>query len=236
VTSLRRDIHSAFEVITPPIGGMPERVVRTVLAEQKGRLRKEKMVFRLRVSLALVAAALVIAIGVAAVLEWNALHTSNVSPAGGVHLTSLQELEARPFTIPSMALGDPCTQGPFDNHGRYGSGPAYGIGASPTSTSWGQFWDLHFAISNQVTGLVLIRGRDLKTQQDVLWRGSQAAGPLGDPNQPDLHKEVVYDMGSKAGAGETLFPITSALKAGHGDCVGMQIDGSSFTEKFRGGA
>lgn len=234
--SLRRDIHSAFEVITPPPGGMPERVVQTVLAEKNGRLRKERMVYRLRFSLALVAAVLLVAVAVAAIMTWNSIHTANVSPAGGVHLSSLQELEARPFSVPAMRMSDPCVEGPFDNNGRYGNGPAYGYGSSPTSTSWGQFWQLRVAISNQVTGLVLIRGRDLKTQQKVLWRGEKAAGPVGDPTQPDLRTEVVYDMGSRASAGETLFPITSALKAGHSDCVGMQIDGSSFTETFRGGA
>ena len=82
MNNLRRDIHSAFEVIEPSLGGMPERVVQTVLAEKNGRLRKEKMVYRLRISLALVAAVLVVAVGAAAVITWNSLHNSNTSPAG----------------------------------------------------------------------------------------------------------------------------------------------------------
>src|SRR5207248_9652894 len=84
--SLRRDVHSAFDQITPSMGGLPERVVQTVLSEGATRRRREKMLFRIRAPLSLVAVFLLIAL-VAAVFiggrlieDWNAVH--NGSPAG----------------------------------------------------------------------------------------------------------------------------------------------------------
>ena len=53
--SLRRDVHSAFDQITPSMGGLPERVVQTVLSEGATRRRREKMLFRFRAPLSLVA-------------------------------------------------------------------------------------------------------------------------------------------------------------------------------------
>ena len=238
--SLRRDIHTAFDVITPPLGGVPERVVQTVLAENKGRRRNKGMFFGTRVSLPLVALFVFVVLAAALfgggrlIQAWNTSH--NTTPAGQVHLTTVQQLEARPLVLPQMKESDACAEGPFDDKGRYGKGPVYGVGANPSSDSWAETWNIAFVVSRQVTGPVLIRGRDLKTQQSILWSGSNAYGPLGDSSRADLHTEMLITMGSTAGAGELRFPITSALKAGHSDCVGVQIDGSGFSEHFTGGA
>jgi hypothetical protein len=98
LNNLRRDIHSAFEVIEPPLGGMPERVVQTVLADMR-RQRKERMTYPLRISLALVAAVLLVAVGAAAVMTWNSLH-GQVSPAGDTYGSQIALLEARPLHLP----------------------------------------------------------------------------------------------------------------------------------------
>src|SRR5437868_14322112 len=68
------------------MAGLSERVVQTVLDEGATRRRREKMLFRIRAPLSLVAAFLLIAlvaavfIGGRLIQDWNALH--NGSPAG----------------------------------------------------------------------------------------------------------------------------------------------------------
>lgn len=85
--SLRREIHSAFDVITPPLGGMPERVVETVLADKRRR-RKEGIMFRVRAPLSLAAVFIVVALIAAALIggrviaDWAGF---NATPAGQPH-------------------------------------------------------------------------------------------------------------------------------------------------------
>src|SRR5260370_20735450 len=100
--SLRRDIHGAFETITPPLGGMPERVVQTVLADNTGRRRKGRMFIRARVPLSLVAMIAIIAVVVAVLVggrllhDWNLFHRT--SPAGEQYQSQLAHLQAQ--TLP----------------------------------------------------------------------------------------------------------------------------------------
>lgn len=243
MTSLRRDVHSAFEAITPPLGGMPERVVQTVLAERNGRLRKERMVFRLRVSLALVAAVLIAAVGVAAVMEWSSLH-NNVSQAG-VGLTSVQQLEARSLKLPTARSANACP----DNAGtntlgyQFGSGPVYVDGGPETATDWGYYYDVIYYASPNLRGPVLVRGRDLTTpDRPVIFVGPQAAGPVvgtdSAPNTGAQHTELVLDPShpqfrGKANVGTSqivYWHVRQGISKGWLGCVGFQIDGTSFTQ------
>ena len=87
--SLRRDMHSAFDEIAPSMAGLPERVVQTVLVESSGRQRRERLMFRLRGPMSLVAVFVVIAMVVGVLIagrviqDWNAHH--NAAPAGGIN-------------------------------------------------------------------------------------------------------------------------------------------------------
>lgn len=243
MTSLRRDIHSAFDVITPPLGGMPERVVQTVLAEKKGRLRKERMVFRLRVSLALVAAVLIAAVGVTAVLTWNSLH-SNVSPAGQVPQVTLQQLEARAVVLPKLAASDACPQNEGTNPYGYtlGNGPVYADGSNPITTAWGNYFDIPYFTKAGLTGLVLIRGRDLRAPNwHVVFVGTYAAGPIigtdSDPQAGAQHEEAVLDASHppKTLNGQGIWTVRQGLPTSASNCFGFQIDGADFSERFTGG-
>ena len=237
MSSLRREIHSAFEVITPPLGGMPERVVQSVLAEKNGRLRKERMALRLRVSLALVAAVLIAAVGVAAVMEWNVLH-NNVSPAG-VGLTSVQLLEARPITLPTVQSAGQCPESATATSPRYpyGTGPVYADGGPETGTDWGHYWDVIWYAAPNLKGPVLIRGRDLiTTDRRVVFVGPFAAGPVigTEPNMGEQHTELVLDAG-KPPTHDTsnrysAWHIRQGMSNGWVGCVGFQIDGPGFSE------
>ena len=83
--SLRREIHSTFDAIAPPVGGMPERVVQTVLSDARRR-RKGRLMGRLRAPLSLVAVIVVVAV-IAAVLVGGRMIADlngrfNSAPAG----------------------------------------------------------------------------------------------------------------------------------------------------------
>jgi hypothetical protein len=196
LNNLRRDIHSAFEVIEPPVGGMPERVVQTVLAERNGRLRKEKMVYRLRISLALVAAVLVVAVGAAAVITWNSLHNSNVSPAG-VGLTPLQQLESRPLQIPIYRNLADCKPSPVAQPYGYGS-PVAGYGQLAYTTGWGYYFRDIFYTDQPIAGAILIRGRDIFNSAPDVFVGDFATGRVVGADmlngvRVDQHTEIVLN-------------------------------------------
>lgn len=103
--SLRSEIRAAIDEVAPPMGGLPERVVDTVLAEGPARRRRDRMLFRMRAPLSLIAAIVAIAL-VAAVLvggrliqDWNAAHKP--LPAGQTNTPTLAQLEAVPLNSPS---------------------------------------------------------------------------------------------------------------------------------------
>ena len=95
--SLRREIHSAFDSIAPSTAYVPGRVIDTLLAEDAGRRRKERIMLRLRAPLSFVAAVIVIAL-VAAIL------------VGGRMIADL-----RSGTNP-VPVGQPHSQGPVPLH------------------------------------------------------------------------------------------------------------------------
>ena len=241
--SLRRDIHSAFEVISPPLGGMPERVVQTVLADKKRR-RKEEMAVRLRVPLTLVAALLLVAVIAAAVITWNSLH-SNVSPVGGVHLTTLQQLEARPVGLPTLAPTDACPQNSGTNPYGYqlGSGPVYADGSSAIATAWGNYFDIPYFTRAGLKGLVLIRGRDLRAASgSVVFVGKYATGRVvGTDPAPEggtQYNEAALDASHPPRTlvnRDGMWTVRQGLPKDASNCFGFQIDGADFTERFTGG-
>ncbi|HET9781028.1 MAG TPA: hypothetical protein VFR33_04545 [Candidatus Dormibacteraeota bacterium] len=238
MNSLRSDIHSAFEVIEPPLGGMPERVVQTVLADKRRR-RKERMTYRLRISFALVAAVLLLAVAAAAIMTWNSLHSSNISPAG-VGLTQVQQLEARPLNLPTVATASQCPESPSSpNPGfQYGTGPVYADGGQETGSNWGHYWDVIWYAAPNIGGPILVRGRDLMSDtRRVIFVGPYSAGPVvgadAAPNTGAQHTELVLDAGKPPHRDANHYgywQIRQGMSSGWVGCVGFQIDGPHFTE------
>lgn len=244
MTSLRRDIHSAFEVIEPPLGGMPERVVQTVLADKR-RQRKERMVYRLRFSFALVAAGLVVAVAAAALMTWNSLHQNNLSPAGSAQPVTVQQLEARTVRLPTATSASSCPQHPGTNALGYqfGSGPVYVDGGPETSTDWGYYYGVTYFAPQSLSGPILVRGQDLMSPGNpVVFVGQHAAGTVvatdSAPNTGTLHNELVLDPShpqfkGKVNVGSSqigFWSIRQGIWKGFVGCVGFQIDGPDFTE------
>ena len=238
MTDLRREIHSAYDVITPPVGGMPERVVQTVLVDKKRR-RKEEMATRLRMPLSLVAALLLVAVVAAALVTWNALH-NNVAPAGHVGLTTVQQLEAVPLHIPTYTDREACKPGPFNAAGDLGGGPIYGIGGATTSTAWGVYYNNTAWAQTATSGPILIRAIDVITGRPVVFVGMFAAGPSVGTDTLDgkvvqQRTELVFDV-SQATKNHVGHPYEWTFFAGvpndWSTQTGWQIDGLGFSEVF----
>lgn len=259
--SLRAEVHSAFDQIAPSTRGLDERVVSAVLVEISRRNRESRWYQRLRGPLSLVAVLLLIAMvaGVLAggrlVREWNALHRP--TPAVRAEHDSLAELEARRLNLPLLKPGDPCPESPstagyqdpaghFSIGGLYGVGPAYLSPGSGTSTDWGMYWYMAAATDAKLKGLVLVRGRDLRTNQRVVFvganaSGANAAGPAAGTDRLDGKEvvqqlELVFDTSHPSpnyvGVGTFTWPFTAGLPKGESGCIGWQIDGLSFTESI----
>lgn len=244
--SLRRDVHSAYETIASPLGGMPERVVQAVLAD-KGRRRKERIMFRVRTPLSLVAVFLLVAVVLAVfvggrlVHDWNTFH--NGTPAGHSNQTQSQFdaqialLEQRPLSLPTVKAGADCPDtGNTNSVGyNYGSGPVYADGSGAVTTAWGNFFDIPYFTDPHLTGPVLVRGTDL-LGHSVVFTGTGAYGPVigNDPAQasPALHSEFVFDAGhpKQRENGYGVFQVRQGLPKDAGVCAGLQIDGPTFTE------
>lgn len=242
--SLRRDIHSTFDEISPSTFGMPERVVKTVLDEGSSRRRREKLIYRMRASLSLVAVFVLIAliagafIGGRLMQEWDAFHKS--SPAGSSYESQVAQLEAMPLRIPPVKSRADCKSGPYNKVGSYGSGPVYGDGAGTSVSDWGFYHhNLVYAETN-ISGPILIRAVDLFTNQPVIFVGDYAAGPVVgsdtiDGRTYDQHVELVVDTSHTS---KTTVPhkynwlFTAGVANTWSNSIGWQIDGIGFSEVF----
>ena len=237
------------EVVPANTPGLPERVVGTVLADKRRR-RNRQMLFRLRAPLSLVAALVVIALVAAALVggriiqDWNAFHGT---PAGHLPLTPVQQLEARPLTLPYVRSLRECTTGPFDPQtGALGSGPLFLDGYSAAGwTAWGDYGRFVLHTDTQIPGPILVRAHDVVTKVPLVFVGRYANGPVSrtdtlEGNPVSQRPELVLSMDDASPAADIYiqpphkyeweftvgFPKFSTLTAA------WQIDGPGFTEKF----
>ncbi|MEO8744546.1 MAG: hypothetical protein ABI334_03180 [Candidatus Dormiibacterota bacterium] len=249
--SLRTEIHSAFDEVAPSTFGLPERVVQTVLTESPRRHRRERLMSRLRAPLSLVAVLVLIAVVVGVLiggkltLDWNASHMP--APAGGVYLSPLAQLEARPLhvSIPK-SLAD-CRSGPFNKAGDFGSGPVYGAGGPQSRTSWGIYYHNLLYTDVNVNGPVLVRAVDLFTGMPVIFVGQYATGPPARTDTIDgapVHQytELLIDTSRST---PDLLPwwsnthdhkyewgIAAGVPQNWSNSTGWQMDAPGFSEVF----
>ncbi|HSP09822.1 MAG TPA: hypothetical protein VLU92_09540 [Candidatus Dormibacteraeota bacterium] len=248
--SLRSEIRAAIDDMAPSMGGLPERVVDTVLAENPARRRRNRMLFRMRAPLSLVAAIVAIAL-VAAVLvggrliqDWNAAHTQ--APAGvGMAQPDLQtaaaEIETnRVVQFAQLAPGAICPVGPVDSSGHYGQGPFHGVpNGSAKDTAWGTYWNLGAETDGISDPFLLVRAVDLRTQQRFVFVGQYAFGPVGGKDNlsgslVDQHSELLFDMSHQPKTkldGLTYWQLTVGMPKGNSGCYGWQIDGPGGSEE-----
>jgi hypothetical protein len=245
--SLRTQIHTAFDEVAPPTLGLSERVVQTVLTENAGRKRRERLMLRLRVPLALVAVFMLVALVVGALVGgrlmqgWNAFQ--NVAPAGGISQSALAALEAKPLNLPTLKAGDTCPISPDNNVGfEYGTGPVYGSGGPEALTPWGYYFDVTYFTDPNLSGPVLVRGRDLMSDRILVFVGTNSVGAVVGTDtragsQVVQRAELLLDAGhphSRGTNGYGVFPVRQGFSRGWVGCFGLQFDGPDFTETFTG--
>jgi hypothetical protein len=234
--SLRTDIHTAYDVITPDTGGMAERVVETARRQAPALPRRRKFMFGMRAPLPLVAALLAVAI-VAAVLVggrlwWNTTH--GISPAGGATLPTLAELEARPWQHQLLAPSETCIDSPF-------SGPVSAYSDSETVSKWGVYSGGHFVLARGFSGLLMVRARDARSGKKFIFANEHARGDVVgtdtvDGLPVDQHPEAVFEYSDPAikadSTGQKTFRMT--IGAGHpfSGCFQWQVDGTYNGKPF----
>ncbi len=270
--SLRADIRSAYEEITPPAPALQAQIRALVASEKKADLHSSRARRRwmtgVRGTFALVAALLVVLI-VATVLvggrvwhDWN-LFTNRPAPAGQIDPAQLALLEARPLRLPATQVGDQCPVGPGPSastvasfpepiHGWLGSttsfpvsggGPGYAIGGTAMGDSpWGSYGDVVWAFEPQVTGLVLIRGRDTVNQTlPVVYIGPYAAGAVIGTDTVGgkrvvQHAELAIDAGhhpaTSGNSGWGIYDVQAGVGNKLSTCRAFQVDGEGFSEVF----
>lgn len=271
--SLRAEIHDAINEVAAPNPMLASKVATFVLAEDRKRYEvsvgrgRARWTVTLQVSVRLIAAVLVVLLMVGLVVGGRIWRDRNSSPVHTPHINQaqLKRLEAQPLQFPIVHTGDACPTSPLKDlsaHGPeavgFGVGPAYLTpgGYEPTPTSWGT-WS-NFAVevnTTYVSGPILIRARDLRTNQAVAFAqipfavvgaagdgiptgkviGSQAV--LGATVQ--LYPELVIDtsrpyVGTRKGDWPIFKGFFGAPRPTTG-CIGFQVDGSqvggtTFTE------
>lgn len=211
---------------------------------------------RLRVPLSLVAVFVLVAVVVGLLIggrliqDWNSFRTS--SPAGDVYRSEVAQLEAVPLRIPTVQSYIECfaKNGPFNSLGSFGSGPVYGgspaypYGEGGISTSdWGEYQPNLAWAETRIAGPILIRARDLFTNQPLIFVGRYAAGTVIGHDKlggaaVEQHTELVFDTSQASNTPSTLkfalfaWPFTVGVPKNFSGSSGWQIDGVGFSEVF----
>lgn len=260
--TLRADITSAYDEIAPPPPHLEAQIRTSVFAEARVESRSRRRgpwLASLRGTMALVAAMLVVLI-VATVLiggrvwhDWT-IFNNRPAPAGQIDPVQLAALEARPLHLPVVPAGGTCPVGPFTNLEignvpliGFGSGPAYGTDShSGPVTAWGSYYDVTLVTEPQVTGWLLVRGRDAVNHTiPVAYVGAYAAGAVIGTDTIDgvlvaQHAELLVDASHHPAAtsGKSGWGIWRVRQGIQGNdwsgCTAFQIDGNGFSAVFVG--
>ena len=245
--SLRTDIHNSLDVISPPAGGLVDRVVETAMREARVRQRRRRFMLRLRAPITLVAVLVLIAIVAAAVVGgrlisgWYGEHT--VSPP---HLTvgpTLSELEARPWQH-DLVAGEPQCAGTEVNGtsaDNKDSGPVFANPlAGPFVYPWGEYSSGEMVYEEGFSGLAIVRLRDGQKGTTHFFISDNARGPVVATvdiggQQVDGHAEAVFDLSDpkvKPTNGFKTYKMHEAHLSGFSLCFEWQLDGTYRGQPF----
>lgn len=175
----------------------------------------------------------------------------SATPSQGPTPTSdqvvLAQLEARPLTLAVVPPGGAC---PGHHYAAidFGSGsvPVNGVGpiyltgkGLQATTTWGEYFDPTYYGGPQLTGIVLLRIRDLITGRAGVFVGPYAAGDVVGADTisgqaVQQHAEAVLDASHHpATSGRSkwgIWEVRQGWPANWSGCFGFQVDGTGFSE------
>jgi hypothetical protein len=255
--SLRSQLHDALDEVTPPAPALESKVENFVLARDRGRgilVRHGRGPWtrRFRGTLTALAAVLVVVL-IGGVFFGGRYWRDLNAPPATVDQSELKGLEARPLSFPTVAPGAQCpvSRIKLQQYGlAVGDGPVYYWDSDvQTITQWGRWKALSLGYNVTAPGLVLIRIKDLQTTDAVVAFAQFPLGPsgviatgsvLGSDQAIDrtlqMRREAIIQDPShtKRDKQGNLPPLKVMLgvSANASGCVGFQIDGPNFTERF----
>ena len=210
--------------------------------------RRERRSFMTRNRLVLLAAALVLIIGVSVFVSarvYSGLHPVSTMPAGSSGRVTVAQLLARPIHFAHIAAGQTCPAAGPSTNGLNGGGPVF-IGAgstAETSTNWGYYGSSMILTPPNMEGPVLIRTTDLSSGQPLVEVGPFGAGPVSGTDNVNgvavkQHGYIVLDTDHQPTTTYDFLNVRYVkwptefgwAHTATGFCVGVQIDGPSFTE------
>lgn len=244
--NLRHDIHTAIDEVAPPAPHLPTEVVKFIFADNADRRASRNRrggwtnAFQALGSIAAAALIVTLMAGLVAAGWWLRGAVNRPAP---IDQAQLAQLEERPLNLlPPLKAGEPCPEGSYTSW-QYGNGPVYilsfSYGTSTTATSWGTYWHGTIKTDADLTGLVLVRGRDLRTNQPVVFVGQFASGPVAGKDTVDgktvqQHLDLVLDTSHPPYARDAstpiVWPMTPGLASGESGCTGWQFDGPALSE------
>ena len=254
--SLRAEIHDAIDEVTPRAPTLRSKTASYVETETRRRsawIPTRRWIRPLRGSLGLVAAALLLVLIAGAFFAgryWRDIHTYR-QPV--VTQPTLKSLEQRPVLWSTLESGAACPTSPIALHSNVGlavgDGPIYFIDRNPEGDSaWGSWQQLRFIYLPQHPGVVLVRGWDLGSNKAVAFvqdplgpsRITAAGANLGQDEVLDKkvqrRSEAYFvDPAYAASYYRSIYPLETivvGLPKGASGCVGLQFDGSDFTENI----
>lgn len=253
--TLRSEIHSLIDDVAQPAPPAARDVVEFALSNGNRRPVRVQTGwgFGMRRAGSLLAAALVIVMMVTLVVGgrlWRDWNTQQQSAARQAHVA---ELRARPLYLPVIEPGGPCPQSPlaYDDRGYfegYGTGPVYAKSGHRYGLNSGTYFATSYRSGQPVSGLVLIRGRDLKTNQPVVFAkspypqvstGTPSGNVIGTEVvlgvRVELHPELLLDPSLRLPPPNEGWEALEGFPNSSSGCIGIQADGfnadgSAFSE------
>jgi hypothetical protein len=173
------------------------------------------------------------------------------SPSPTIDQVKLAQLEGKPLSLPVVPPGGTCPVTPMStiDYGNgptvvYGGGPVYGFGGLQATTGWGDYYDATYIADPQLTGIVLVRIHDIRSDRVGVFIGPYGAGSVVGTDTiggkaVQQQAELVLDASHPPATFGTsrwgIWHLKQGLAAGTG-CWGIQIDGVGFSEVVVGGA
>jgi hypothetical protein len=258
--SFRTEFVSAIDAVAPPAPWL-RTAVRDGLRQRRreGWMdRAQRKPAQTRFAIAGLTMA-VLAVLVVAALLLAQFYASRQTPAPAVPPPSttltiaeklqLAQLEARPLQFPPMPANGQCPDGPHSNITPYsdgsssyvwGNGTVFVEGGNGLSTSKSLYFDVTFFTDPTVSGVVLIRGRQLGGRLNVVYVGDYAAGAVVGSDSIGGKAETQYveaavpadrpPSNTNAAPGWGIWKIRQGIDRSYSGCTGFQFDTASGSQ------